>query len=171
MPVSNTRIFERDTGDKLYRRGMYTFWKRSAPPPQMANFDAPTREYCVALRSVTNTPVQALTLMNDETYLEIARVLAARVWSEVQGDEALDERIGRMFRLATGRSPETDELEVLRSSYEFALERYEQAPEDAQALLSYGEIERNMEINVAEHAALTVVANIVLNLDETVTRE
>jgi cytochrome c553 len=171
MPVSNTRIFERDTGDKLYRRGMYTFWKRSAPPPQMANFDAPTREYCVALRSVTNTPVQALTLMNDETYLEIARVLAARVWSEVQGDGALDERLGRMFRLATGRSPETDELEVLRSSYEFALERYEQAPEDAQALLSYGEIERNMEINVAEHAALTVVANIVLNLDETVTRE
>ena len=171
MPVSNTRVFKRDTGDKLYRRGMYTFWKRSAPPPQMANFDAPTREYCVALRSVTNTPVQALTLMNDETYLEIARVLAARVWSEVQGDEAIDERLGRMFRLATGRSPETDELEVLRSSYEFALERYREAPEDAQALLSYGEIERDMEIDLAEYAALTIVANIVLNLDETVTRE
>lgn len=171
MPVSNTKFFVRDTGEKLYRRGMYTFWKRAAPPPQMANFDAPTREYCVARRSVTNTPMQALTLMNDETYLEIARNLAERAWREVPGDEAAEARVERIFRLATRRVPEAEELAVLDESYAYAMERYAEAPEDAAAVLSYGESPRSEEIDVVEHAALTTVASIVLNLDETVTRK
>jgi len=170
MPVSNTKFFERDTGEALYRRGMYTFWKRAAPPPQMSNFDAPTREYCVAKRSVTNTPMQALTLMNDETYLEIARQLAERAWREVPEGDAAESRVERIFRLATLREPDPEELAVLERSYAYALERYAESPEDAAAVVSYGESPRSEAIDVVEHAALTTVASIVLNLDETVTR-
>lgn len=170
MPNSNTRVFERDTGDKLYRRGMYTFWKRSAPPPQMSNFDAPSREFCVVRRSATNTPMQALTLLNDETYLEIARRLAARAWQECSPEDRTGDRAGLVFRLATGRTPTADELTVLEESYRHALERYAAAPDDAEALLSYGDSPRTEGIDPAEHAALMIVANIVLNLDETVTK-
>ncbi|RMH12753.1 MAG: DUF1553 domain-containing protein, partial [Planctomycetota bacterium] len=169
MPVSNTRFFKRDTGKDLYRRGMYTFWKRAAPPPQLATFDAPEREFCVIRRSRTNTPLQALTLMNDETYLEAARVLAERVQNELPGDgeSILRKRLSRMFRLATGRIPDQDEIDVLSASYRLALREYRQRPDDAAALLSYGEWPQSESIGTAEHAAATIVANIVLNLDET----
>lgn len=173
MPASNTRFFKRDTGEVLYRRGMYSFWKRSAPPPQMATFDAPEREFCVARRGLTNTPLQALTLMNDETFLEMARALAQRVYEEVPGDGegALRARMERMFRLATGRTPDESQLRVLEASFRMALRQYAQRPEDASALLSYGEAPRSETISAEEHAAATIVANIVLNLDQTMTRD
>jgi hypothetical protein len=171
MQTSNTANFSRDTGVALYRRGMYTFWKRAAPPPQMANFDAPAREYCVARRSLTNTPMQALTLMNDETYLEIARALAQRVSLDLPDESSLRERLQLMFRLATARAPEGDELDVLEASYRLSFREFERAPEDAAAILSYGDSPRSERLSVTEHAALTVVASILLNLDETITRE
>lgn len=173
MPISNTRYFKRDTGEALYRRGMYTFWKRSAPPPQMSAFDAPERETCVARRSRTNTPLQALTLMNDETYLEISRVLAQRVIEEIPGEDATSVRgrLSQMFRLATSRTPQRDEVDVLEASYRMALRQFEARPDDAAALLSYGQAPRSDSIDPAEHAAATIVANIVLNLDETMTRD
>ncbi|MCL4222186.1 MAG: DUF1553 domain-containing protein [Phycisphaerales bacterium] len=173
MPASNTRFFKRDTGEVLYRRGMYSFWKRSAPPPQMATFDAPEREFCVARRGLTNTPLQALTLMNDEAFLEMARALAQRVFEEFpgQGEGALRARMERMFRLATGRRPDESQVRVLEASYRMALRQYRQRPEDAAALLSYGEAPRSETIDMEEHAAATIVANIVLNLDQTMTRD
>lgn len=173
MPASNTRFFKRDTGEVLYRRGMYSFWKRSAPPPQMATFDAPEREFCIARRGLTNTPLQALTLMNDETFLEMARVLAHRVYEELpgDGDGVTRARMERMFRLATGRTPDESQMRVLEASYRLALRQYRQRPEDAAALLSYGEAPRSETMGAEEHAAATIVANIVLNLDQTMTRD
>lgn len=173
MPASNTRFFKRDTGDALYRRGMYSFWKRSAPPPQMATFDAPEREFCIAKRGLTNTPLQALALMNDETHLEIARMLAQRVYEELpgQGDGAVRARLERMFRLATGRTPDQSQVRVLEESFQMALREYRRRPDDAAALLSYGEAPRNQTISPDEHAAATIVANVVLNLDQTMTRD
>ncbi|NQV31352.1 MAG: DUF1553 domain-containing protein, partial [Phycisphaeraceae bacterium] len=112
---NSTGTFLRDSGSSLYRRSMYTFWKQAAPPPQMATFDAPSREVCMVRRSRTNTPLQALVLQNDETYLEIARKLAERVMSEIPGDwqPMLKPRLTRAFRLLTGRRPASDALQIL----------------------------------------------------------
>lgn len=173
MGNSNTRVFERDDGPDLYRRGMYTFWKRSAPPPQMSTFDAPEREFCVVQRSRTNTPLQALVLLNDETYLEIARALAQRAMLETAWNDTRDVEgaIERMFRLATGRRPLHDERGMLVALFAESVARTRQDPESAERLLSYGEAERDESLEPPEHAAMTMVASVVLNLDETVTRD
>jgi hypothetical protein len=171
MPTSNTKFFERDAGKDLYRRGLYTFWKRSAPPPQMATFDAPEREYCVVRRGATSTPLQALVLLNDETYVEIARALAQRAM--VDGHWA-DDPVGAivlMFRLATGRHPTLDELAILQRAYEEAHEHYSKAPDDASALLMYGEAAVDESLATDELASMTIVAGVVLNLDETITKD
>ena len=171
MLTSNTRIFERDSGDDLYRRGLYTFWKRSAPPPQMATFDAPEREYCVVRRGATSTPLQALVLLNDETYVEIARALAQRSMIEGHWSEDPAGSIVRAFRLATGRRPGPDEVAILQRTYVNAFERYRDAPEDAAAVLMYGESPVDGSLDEAELAAMTMVAAVILNLDETITKD
>ena len=178
MLNSNTRIFEPDSGDALYRRGMYTFWKRSAPSPQMTTFDAPEREFCVVRRSVTNTPLQALVLLNDVTYLEIARALAQRVIIESresggQADSGGGEgwRISRAFRICTGRAPQENELDELAGLYRNLLDQYRSDPGAADELLSYGQSSRDDSIDSAEHAAMTMIASVILNLDETITRD
>lgn len=176
MPNSNTKAFERDAGEVLYRRGMYSFWKRSAPPPQMVTFDAPDREYCVANRGVTNTPLQALVLLNDVTYLEIARALAQRVITESRAkrdEESNTEawRISRAFRLCTGREPSPNELARLGLLHQDLLGSFEADPEGAAKLLTYGESPRDETIPAAEHAAMAMIASTILNLDETLTRD
>lgn len=155
-------------GQDLYRRTMYTFWKRTSPPPTLITFDAPDRETCLVRRSTTNTPLQALVLMNDPTYVEAARKLAERVMTEAPAD--VHERIALAFRLATARRPNERETAVLRKAYEQQLAAFRANPAEAEKLLKVGESPRNEKLDVAELAAWATVASMILNLDETVTK-
>jgi hypothetical protein len=163
----SAQFFEQSKGRDLYRRSMYTFWKRTSPPPQMLTFDAPDRESCTVRRSRTNTPLQALVLMNDPTYVEASRKLAERLMAHA---DSTDERIAFAFRLATGRHPVEKEVEVLRRVYNLQLNRYRQDAKAALRLLSVGESPRDERFTPAELAAWTIVASTILNLDETITK-
>ncbi len=162
------QVFVQDTGDKLYRRSMYTFWKRQSPPPGMLVFDAPSREVCTARRARTNTPLQALALMNDTQYVEASRVLAQRMMKEA-GPEPMN-RVMYAFELATARKPKPDECQVLIRTYNEQVETYRQDEDAARALVSVGESPRDETLDVPELAAYTTVASIILNLDETITK-
>jgi len=162
------QIYKQDTGDKLYRRGMYTFWKRTAPPPTMLLFDAPDRERCVVRRETTSTPLQALALMNDPTYVEASRKLAERMMKEAgSGGE---DRIAFAFRLATSRWPTPEEVAPLVEMFKRQQVRFESNQKDAEALLGVGKSSRDESLDLTDHAAYTVVASIILNLDETITK-
>ena len=164
---SNTRNYIQDHGESLYRRSLYTFWKRTAPPPNMTAFDAPNREsYCLR-RERSNTPLQALTLMNDVQFFEAARNFAQHV---MQSQKGLDARITALFRTATGRYPSAQEAEIILQSYQKELASYTAKPEEAKKAISYGESKPDEKLNPAELAAWTMVANLVLNLDEVVTK-
>jgi hypothetical protein len=165
---SNTRDFKRDAGEDLYRRGLYTFWKRTAPPPSLITFDAPSRETCTVRRARTNTPLQALVLMNDMQFVEAARHFAQRIMAAHQ---ATPQRVTYAFRLATSRPPSERELAVVVKLYEDQLAAYQANVETAKQLLAVGETKRDESLDPAEHAAWTMVANLILNLDETVTKE
>ncbi|MBI1904221.1 MAG: PSD1 domain-containing protein [Planctomycetia bacterium] len=166
---SNTRDFKREDGESLYRRSMYTFWKRTAPPPSLMAFDAPSRENCVARRARTNTPLQALVLMNDEQYVEASRHMARRMMLE--GGSSPAQRLTYGFRLATARRPEPMELDVLNKVFADQLAHYQGHKEEAAKLLSVGESKIADPLDPAEHAAYTMLANLILNLDEAVTKE
>jgi len=166
MLASNTRNFDRGEGSDLYRRSVYTYWKRACPPPSMMIFDAPTRESCVVQRSQTNTPLQALALWNDEQFLEAARVLAQRTLGEDFADE---KRLRRMFQRCTGREPGAGEMGVLNRALEAALQRYADAPEAAAAWLQAGAAPRPMDLEASRLAAWTLVASSILNLHATLT--
>jgi Protein of unknown function (DUF1553)/Protein of unknown function (DUF1549)/Planctomycete cytochrome C len=167
MPASNTRIFKRDDGPALWRRSVYTYWKRASPPPSMLLFDAPTRESCVVRRSMTNTPLQALALWNDEQFVEAARVLAQRTLAEGGDDGA---RVARMFRRCTGREPDQDAVATLTRALAAFRERYLEAPADAGKVVAIGTASRPAEPGAAEIAAWTLVASAVLDLDATTSR-
>ncbi|MBI2824066.1 MAG: PSD1 domain-containing protein [Planctomycetia bacterium] len=155
-------------GPDLYRRTMYTFWKRTSPPPTLITFDAPDRETCTVRRSTTNTPLQALVLLNDPTYVEAARKLAERIMTEAPADT--DARIAFAFRLATARKPTERETAVLRQALDDQLAKYRADGDAARKLLSVGESPRNEQLDTAELAAWATVASMILNLDETVTK-
>ena len=163
------RPFIQDKGESLYRRSIYTFWRRTCAPPNMLLFDAPTREKCIAQRSRTNTPLQALVTLNDVQYVEAARHLAERMIAYA-GPQAQD-RIAWGFRLATSRAIEERELEILLGVYRDCEANYRKDPEAAGKLLSTGESPRDEGLDSAEHAALTILASMILNLDETLSRE
>jgi len=165
---SNTATFVQDTGDKLFRRSMYTFWKRTVPPPSMATFDAPDRETCQVRRARTNTPLQALVLMNDVQYVEAARMFAERVMNE--GGMAVDDRVTFAFRSLLNRRPSTTELESLTNLFEEYLSMFTSDSESATRLLAAGESPRNEQLNVSELAAWTMVTHLLLNLSEAVTK-
>ena len=165
---SNTRDFKQDAGEALYRRSLYTFWKRTAPPPSFLTFDAPSRETCTVRRARTNTPLQALVLMNDKQYVEAARHLDEKM---IAAGPTPPERAAYGFRLATGRAPSDSETAVLVKLYQDQLIEYQANKDAAAKFLSVGETKRNETLDVAEHAAWTLVANVILNLDETVTKE
>ncbi len=156
------------SGDNLYRRSLYTFWKRQSPPPNMQVFDAPTRETCVVERSRTNTPLQALALMNDPTFVEAARKLAERMMSEGGATNATRATFG--FRVATSRMPTADELEVLLSNFREQQRYFRKRRDQAAALLSVGESACDVSLDVIDLAAWATVANMILCLDETITR-
>jgi hypothetical protein len=162
------QTYVQDHGQDLYRRTMYTFWKRTCPPASLITFDAPDRETCTVRRSRTNTPLQALVLMNDPTYVEASRKLAERMMTE--GGDSADERIAFAFRLVTARRPTGDELAVLRRVFDEQAAVYRRDETAAIKLLTVGESPRNEKLTAAELAAWTMVASAILNLDETVTK-
>jgi hypothetical protein len=165
---SNTVHFVQDKGDALYRRSMYTFWKRTSPPPYLTTFDAPSREACVVRRSRTNTPLQALVLLNDEQYVEAARHLAERLIRE--GGPAFEDRVRFAFRLATSRVPTVDEIRIFRTLYDAQHAAYFRNAGAAEKLLRVGESPHDERLDPRDVAAWTMVANVILNLDETVTK-
>ncbi len=167
-PSSNTAKFAQDQGAALYRRSLYTFWKRTSPPPNMQAFDAPTREACTVRRSRTNTPLQALVLLNDVQFVEAARNLAQRIIR--QGGATAQERASYGFRLATGRQPQAAELRSLVELYDDSLAEYRAHPDQARHLAEAGDSPTDEALDPVEVAATTVVANLLLNLDETVTK-
>ena len=159
--LSGGEGYKQDHGAALYRRSLYTFWKRASPPPMMASFDSAGREACTVRETRTDTPLQALDLMNDVTFVEASRALAQRMMK--QGGIDLG------FRLATSRLPNDHERSILLNFYHYDLDRYQTNPEAAQKLLSEGESTRDRSLNSSELAAWTNVASMILNLDETVT--
>lgn len=161
------QTYEQSKGKDLYRRTMYTFWKRTSPPPTLVTFDAPDRETCTVRRARTNTPLQALILLNDPTYVEASRKLAERLLRESGND---DDRLTLAFRLATARPPSDAERQVLRRLLATQREKYRGDKAAAAKLLGVGEAPRDAHLAVEELAAWTMVASAVLNLDETVTR-
>ena len=161
--------FVQDHGDKLYRRSLYTYWKRSAPPPSMQIFDAPTREKCTVQRSRTNTPLQALVTLNDVQFVEAARNFAERMITQPANSDS--ERLRQAFRWTTSRWPTEQETEVLSQILNDARETYTKQTDEAEKLLGVGESKSNGEIPAAERAAWTLVASTLFNLDETLTRE
>jgi mono/diheme cytochrome c family protein len=164
----SAQAYEQSHGKDLYRRGMYTFWKRTVPPASLATFDAPDREKCTARRALTNTPLQALTLLNDPTYVEASRALAQRAIRE--GGKDVNSRVAYAFRLATARKPTGQETKVLRGLLGERLTAFRRDRPSALKLLSVGESPRDASLDVAELAAWTTVASVILNLDETITK-
>ena len=174
--------YVQDKGEALYRRTLYTFWKRTVPPPALAIFDAAGRETCAVRTGRTNTPLQALNLLNDVTYVEAARVMAARVMREAgsggsagggsaSADAVRDDRLAYAFKLATGRPPTDRERAVLAASFDRYLATYRADRPAAEKLTGVGESPKATGLDVAEHAAYTATCNVILNLDETVTKE
>ncbi len=167
MVQSNTREYVRGSADDLWRRSLYTYWKRACPPPALMAFDAPTREFCQIRRPTTNTPLQALVLWNDEQFIEAARVLASRTLMEASDDRS---RLARMARRVTGRSLDSEELASLADALATFRARYTTAPEDARKLLEVGEAPLVEGLDPAELAAWTLIANALFSLDAAVTR-
>jgi hypothetical protein len=150
--------------EDLYRRSLYTYWKRTVAPPTMATLDATSREACVVQRSRTNTPLQALALMNDTTFVEAARVFAQRVMATCVG--STEERIQQAFQMATARPPHTEELAVLKNRYDLSLHAYQGDPAAARELMHVGEFDVDENLDSLELAAFTSVTSLILNLDE-----
>jgi len=163
------RGYKPDAGAGRYRRTMYTIWKRTAGPPTMLLFDAPNRETCTVKRSRTNTPLQALALLNETTFVEAAHGLAKRMIAE--GGETPADRISHGFRLAIGRRPTPHELATLAGGFEADLKRFTAEPAAAEHYATVGLVPRPEGVPVAEFAAYSLVANVIINLDEFVMRE
>ena len=165
---SNTRNYKQDSGAALYRRTLYTFVKRTAPHPALVNFDAPNREQFCARRERSNTPLQALQLMNDVQHVEAARALAVRTLTEAATDDA--ERIEWLFKTVLARPPSAEEATIVAESLAGNRARYEADAEAAKQAIAHGESKPPVGLAPAELAAWTLVANLMLNLDETLTR-
>jgi mono/diheme cytochrome c family protein len=161
--------YEPDHGDKLWRRSLYTFWKRTSPQPTMITFDAPGREACSVRPSRTSTPLQALALMNDVTFVEASRCLAQRAMRE--GGAKPEERVRLAFRLILTRAPKPPELKVLLDNLTDHLAHFRADTDAAQALISAGESPRDATLDAIELAAYTALSGLILNLDEAVTKQ
>ncbi|MCB1231470.1 MAG: DUF1553 domain-containing protein [Verrucomicrobiae bacterium] len=159
-----------DKGDGLYRRSLYTFWKRTAPPPVMVTFDATSREVCTPKRESTATPLQALVLMNGPQYVEAARALAERLWKEMPESATDDDRLVRAFRLCTSRHPDASELQVLKQLLSEQREHFTAQAGEAAKLLKVGNRAADPSIPSVELAAWCVASEALLNYDETYTK-
>jgi hypothetical protein len=159
--------YVQDKDFKLYRRSLYTFWKRTVPPPSMMTFDANTRDLCAVKRQRTSTPLQALVLLNDPQIIEATRVIAQHTIADVQTPEA---RIEQIFRLSTSRKPSKEEVLTLKSYLEEELKYFETAPEKAKEYLAIGEYSTKFDIPEPEMAAYATLASAIFNLDESISR-
>jgi hypothetical protein len=165
----NLRGYKADAGEGLYRRTMYTVWKRTAAPPTMLLFDSPSRELCTVKRSRTNTPLQALALLNEVTFVEAARSLAQRLVKE--GGATADSRIAYGYRLVTARAPDADAKRILLAGLNQRLAEFKASPEAAIKLITTGASKPDASLNPSELAAYTLTASVLLNLDRTITRD
>ena len=156
-----------DTGEKLYRRSLYTLWKRTLPPASMSIFDAPTRDFCEVRRQKTNTPLQALALQNDIQVLEAARVLSQQTIAAGIDDNSI---VRNIFERILVRSPKENELLMLNEYYHDELEQFSLSIEDAKDLASLGEYEQ-LDVDPSKTAALMLTTQVIYNLDETITKE
>jgi hypothetical protein len=163
----NGTDLELDHGDKLFRRSLYTFWKRTSPQPTMTAFDAPGREMCSVRPTRTNTPLQALALMNDVTFVEASRGIAQRIMHDSKTPE---QRVSHAFRLVLAREPKADELRLLLANWQDQLARFRSDPAAAKAFISAGESPRDEKLPAAEHAAYAALCALIMNLDEAITR-
>ena len=165
----SSQEYRQSTGDDLFRRSLYTYWKRTLAPPSMLAFDSSTRETCVVRLSRTNTPLQALNLMNDVTYVEAARRLGERMIAE--GGTTPDDRIAWAYRLATGHRPSPDAGAVLRETFDDFLNEYQADRAAALEFVDVGETPRDETLDVAQLASYQMVASMILNLDRTITKD
>ena len=156
--------YQPDSGKSLYRKSLYTFIRRTSPSPSMTAFDAPARDVCVLKREKTNTPMQALILLNDPQFVEAARVLAERMQKE--GGAVPETQIEYGFQLMCGRKTRAEESELLLNQYQFSLERFTQTPEAAEELLTVGEYPVDHQLDRKNTAALAMVALSLMNFDE-----
>ena len=166
--TSNTAKYSQDHGEALYRRSLYLFWKRTAPPPSMTTFDAPSREQCRVRRERTDTPLQALLTMNDPQYFEAARTLGYRLWHE--GGATDDDRLRFGFRVVTARPPTSREEQILSQTLAAERAHFAADPEAARKAVAVGESPVPTDLAPTELAAYAMVANLLLNLDEAVTK-
>jgi len=166
MIGSNTRDYRRDTGENLYRRSLYTFWKRSAPPASLEVFNAPNRETCTVRRERTNTPLQALVTLNDTQYVEAARRLAETALRSAEGPAADDTRLDTLARRLLARPFRDAELTIIRRSLADLRSAYAANEADARVLIAVGDSKPDASLAPAELAAWTMLANQLLNLDE-----
>ena len=169
MDEFDTNFYVPDTGDKLYRRGLYTFWKRTILPPRMQIFDAADRERCSMRTEKTNTPMQALALMNDPTFVEAARHLAGQMLSN--GGRSADDKIRAGYKRALAYEPDAERAQVLSEALASYREHFVQHPADAEALIAVGESPVDNTHSTIDLASYTMLASTILNLDEMITRE
>ena len=163
----STATYITSTGKDLYRKSLYTFWKRTVPPPSMMTFDAASRDLCSVKRQETNTPLQALVLLNDPQIIEASRILAKNA---IDRNKETNDQISYIFKQATSRAPDEAELTMLANYYDSMLQKVEGEGIEAQEYLSIGATEMNSNISVSQLAALALTAHTILNLDETITR-
>ena len=159
--------YVQDHGENLYRRSLYTYWKRAAPPPNMLTFDAPSRHTCTVKTDATSTPLQALILLNDVQFVEAARVLAQNLLLENLDQSATLEKT---FRIITSRTPNTVELKTLQQLWEESQSEFEKSPGDANKVVNIGEYPFEGKLDKVEVAAFTMVTSAILNLNETITK-
>ena len=169
MVFSNMTNYAQEKSDGLWRRSLYTFWKRTVMPPAMQVFDASSREYCTVRETRTNTPLQALNLMNDTTYVEAARMMAQRMLT--QGGAKPEDRLALGLRLAAGRQPDAAEKRLLADSLHTQLQYFRSHPQEAAQLLGVGAKPYDTKLNPEELAAYSVVASLILNLDEVISKQ
>ena len=168
VSFNNSQKYVPDQGEGQYRRSLYTYWKRQSPPPNMLLFDAPTREYCVVRRPRTNTPLQALALLNDLQFVEASRAFAQRMLTE--GGKSTADRLRYGFRLATARVPVSEEVKVLQQTLDAQLKEFQANAEAAEKLVGIGSFKARENLGRAELAAWTTIGSMLLNLDETMTK-
>ena len=158
------KTYTQDTGDKLYRRSLYTFWRRTSPPPSMLTFDAMSREVCTAKRDVTATPLQSLVLLNDPQFVEAARVLAQRLLRRYPHDAAARNR--EAFRSLVGRPPDEAEAKILATLFDEQRDLFARNADDAAKLLTVGESPADATLPPVDAAAMTTVVSAIMNFDE-----
>ena len=166
--LSGAGDYKPDTGENLYRRSLYTYWKRAVPPPTLGVFDTSMRETCSVRETRTNTPLHALTLLNDVTFVEAARVLAQRVMKE---EATSEKRLATAFRYLTARTPTEAEAKILGAAFERQLATYKKNPQSAAKLLRVGASKVDAKLDAAEIAAYASVCSLIMNLDEVMTKE